>query len=436
MIPRSNNVRHRPRRRMTLELALALGLAAGLAPAAGALTTTTVAATITQPNASDLVDVVPQLQRTDFSAAMTAAELSRGERDLLMALFDDYRGTLLSLAAGLEAERIAAGRDRYDDAIAGRLRLESGEIADLRRRIAMADLGIWAPASAAMEDLLEICLLSLADGPASRFAARTPMLRRAAYLAGLAGNERDRTEAGESIDLIRLVLEAADAELAGVPASSIDAVLRDWADAVDPVLGGAAEAIREARVLRRIARTDRDVRAMAEADERLLSGWQPLHAALEAASTRLEQLAREAGGEAAATAWRDRVRGAAYPWLAGGPHRAELSVEWIQRNLGEAAATGARDVLADWRLRRAECEERAVALMLEARRQLRRVVHPRVTLELLDGGRAAEIFRELLRLSGETELVDREAEAAIGADLSPEDRRRMQSAVRVLILRG
>jgi hypothetical protein len=404
--------------------------------AAAAVPATTVEI-LAQPNASDLAEVRPQLQRTDFSAALTAAELSRGERDLLMALFDDYRGTLLSLAAGLEAERIAAGRDRYDDAIAGRLRLSAEELADLRRRIAMADLGIWAPASAALEDLLEICGLSLGDASAARFAARTDTIRRAAYLAGLAGGDADRTEAGESVDLERLVLQAADAELAGIPAAPIEAALGDWVAAIDPILGDVAGTIREARVLRRIARTDRDPRAMAAADDRLVAAWERLHTPLEAAAARVEQVARDGGGESAATAWRERVRRAMFPWLAGGPHRAELSVEWIERNIGDPAmVAAARGVLAEWRARRADCEERTVALVLEARRQMRRVVHPRVMLDLLEGGPAAEVFREMLRISGETELVDRDAEATIGADLSPEDRRRMQAAVRVLILRN
>ena len=422
---------------VVMGLAVGLGLASSPAAAAGATAGATAGFATVQPNASDLADVLPQLQRTDFSAALTAAELSRGERDLLMALFDDYRGTLLSLAAGLDAERIAAGRDRYDDAIAGRLRIPSEELAELRRRIALADLGIWAPASAALEDLLEICSLSLGDASAGRFAARTAVLRRATYLGSLSGGDGDRTEAGESVDLERLVRQAADAELAGIPAAAIEAAVGQWAAAIDPILADAAGSIREARILRRIARTDRDPRAMAEADDRLVTAWERLHTPLEAAAARVEQLARDGGGEVAATAWRDSMRRAMYPWLAGGPHRAELSVQWIERNIGDpAVAAAARGVLADWRARRADCEERTAALVLEARRQLRQVIHPRATLDLLGGGQAAEIFREMLRLSGETELVDREAEAAIGADLSPEDRRRMHAAVRVLILRS
>ncbi len=410
-----------------------IAAAPAIASTVAASTSTAVAATVRL--ATDVEDVIPRLERQSFAGALNAAALDRVERDLLLALFDDYEVTLEQLARDLEDRRIEAGRDRYDDAIAGRIRLSPDELRALRRDIAIADLESWRPASLAIGDLLEICRFSLDGSSAERLAAELPGLRRSAYLDALAGGEDPRLQAGEAVDLERLMIAGAREELAGVPGGSVEAVLAAWSAAIDPILPATAGEIRAARIERRIARTAGDLAAVEDADGRLVAAWARLHGPLTAAVDRVAELAREADGEAAAAAWRDRVRQAAFPWLHAASRRPELAADWVARNVGGTAATEARGLADRWVRDRAECDDETVALVLEARRDHRRIVHPRSRLGLLGGGRPAEIFRELLKVSGRAEQIDREAEDAIAALLDPADRGRMRSALRALMLR-
>jgi hypothetical protein len=428
----------RSRRRRSLVAVVSLagmtGLAGGLASVAAA--SAHAGAALAQPAASRLADVAPRLERTNFSAALTDAELARGERDLLMALFEDYRSGLQEIASDLEARRIEAGRDRFDDAIAGRIRLSPDEIKALRGDIARADLMTWAPATAALSDLLELCGLSLEPGAAARFEAEVPALRRAAFLGSLAAADAGRLEAGESVDLQQLLSAAVREELNGAPIGQLETVLAAWAAAIDPILPVTAGEIRAARIQRGIARSLRDPQAVAAADAELIAAWRRLHGPLEAASRRIEEIARGTGGDGAAAAWRDRVQRASFPWLYEGARRPELAADWMGRNVSDAGLVArGRELAATWRVDRAACDAETVALMVEARTQEDRIVHPRADLGLLGGGRAAEIFRELLRISGRAEQIDREAEEAIAALLTPTERSRMRADVRAMSFR-
>jgi len=415
---------------------LALGLPL-LPPAAASAFAGSAAATarLHHAAADDVEDVLPRLEREDFAGALNAASLGRGERDLLMAFYEDYRATLEQLAAEQDARRVAAGRDRYDDAIAGRLRLTPDELAGLRREIALADLDTWRPASLALADLLELCQFSLEAGSAERLAAELPGLRRHAYLSAIAAGDDPRLEAGESVDLERLLMAASREELADVPGGSLETVLAGWSAAIDSILPATAGEIRAARIERRVARGEGDLAGMEDADERLVAAWARLHAPQTAAADRIARLAREAGGESAVAAWRDRVRRAAFPWLYEGARRPVLAAEWVARNVGGDPAAEARAIADRWVGDRGACDAETAALILEARRDHRRIVHPRSSPALLGGGRPEEIFRELLRVSGRAEQIDREAEEAIADLLEPSDRGRMRSDLRALMMR-
>lgn len=447
-LPRSGpfrrSARNHPGRSLTIVVGLA-GLAgisvapvSAAASAAAAVSASHAGTSVIgmQPAASRLADVAPRLERTIFSAALANAGLARGERDLLMALFDDYRSGLQQLASDLEARRIEAGRDRFDDVIAGRLRLSPDEIKALRRDIARADLATWPPATAALADLLDLCDISLDPDPAARFQAEVPALRRAAFLGSLAADEAGRLEAGESVDLEPLLFVAAREELAGAPAGQLETILAAWAAAIDPILPVTAGEVRAARIERGIARSAGDARDLADADAKIIAAWRRLHGPLEAASRRIEDIARDAGGDGAAAAWRDRVQRASFPWLHGAARRPEMAADWMGRNVSDAVLVAeGRALAATWRVDRAACDSETIALMIEARIQQDRIVHPRADLGLLGGGRAAEIFRELLRISGRAEQIDREAEEAIAKLLAPADRSRMRADVRAMARR-
>lgn len=379
-------------------------------------------------------EVVPRISDAAFNRAIAQADLSRGSRDMVRMLFTDYEMSLEDLAVDVDDALGEAGRDRLDAMIDGRIDLVPSEAAEIRVDMAMARVAGWSPAADLLEELLMTPGALLGGDELARFQALVPGLRRRAYLAAIASEGDRRLEAGASVDLIALVDLARTKELSAVPPERLAPVIAGWAAAVDLVI---ADAARDAWIGRIEARAvagvgaSRDAAERMEAvDDRIISAWERLHAPLEMAAGRIASLAQQAGGEEAAIAWRTRIQRACHPWLAERPARPPFVLSWIERNVNDAETVAtARSILASWQGDGADCDARTIDVVVGARRDFRRVIHPRTRSSLIADSDLREIKNRLLQLSGERQAIDREATTALEALVPAGDRTRMRRAV-------
>lgn len=404
------------------------GYQAGLALAVLLLLLTTTSA-LGQERALDVIQ--PFLQRHDFQTLCQTLEMDRDQRIVLDLFYRDYADAIIALAERTDAAAEQAGRSTVERALRGGIILRPEELRDLRVAVQQAYQRAWPEADRLLDDLLMNVRVQLLPEQEARFDDALRRAHRAMWLHPRQAGRTDYDYAGDGIDLLQIAGEEHDGGLlATLPDSHLTPVLETYELALDALLLADARDDRDGRMVLRLAQINRDSSAIRLAQEAHLERWQRLHELNAATARSIAQLLEQADGEPAAQGWLDRYERAIFPWLnrQAGP---DYQYQWIeQAELSADVTSKSSTIYASYVNTRRALRRQASSLMLGARVQESVVVHPMLdaTANLVSAARAP--YEELVRISGELELLDRDAAAALSDLLNEDQRRQMEKWVR------
>ncbi len=387
-----------------------------------------------QDSASDfLTPIVSPIQYTQI---LQPIELTFDQRIIAELVYDDYRDSIEEAIRAADREADQAGRVYIKEALSGQRLLEPGQLRQIQRNV-LRIYGRYLDIPDEQFDLLGRSLHSvLVDDQDAGLDERIRALRRKVYLHPR-HRHRDYYEyAGDGVDLLLLVEEAREegGELASIPASDLDSILQEYELELDHYLLETSGRYRQNRIDMRLARVNRDQDAERAAVRDGLNVWERLYDLNESTSKTIAELAQRHAGEDAAADWRERVEEAHFSWLFAtrGPDR---QYEWLQTQ--ELSATQLAQIdtaYTRYRSMRRALNEDAIRLMLEARREHHVIIYSMMAPSEVPSGRAQQIYRRLLRNSGEQTSLENTTTAAFEDTLTDQQRRAMRLSTRPSLL--
>lgn len=405
---------------------------AALAAVAIAVAAPTVAAA---PSPEALARIEPRLDRQVLEEAVAAANPDRETRSIIEVLYSDYASAIGGLAEDLEAARDEAGADEVESALTGRRLVDPARLRALRASVREADRPFFGRANTLVTELLESASIMLVGDAADVFMTRLPAIRRTLYLHPRRRAGFEPTYLGDGVDLVEL----ADA-IASLPGTTgyepalVDDLLDAYAARLDDLLVAQAEADWQGRIDQAVARILRDDAARRVAERAAIERWSVFFTLTDETARAIERRLEEEVGGTCALVWREQYERACFPWLWEAV-RPEVEFDWIRGRIeDEAIRARALEIFQQYRMERSGLAADTMRIVVTARREHGVILDPRLDPLALDGP-AAELFRRLLRTSGEIEQLDQAASDAFGGLLEANERARMRADVNARMFR-
>ncbi len=388
-----------------------------------------------QDSAEDFL--TPLVNQIQFTQILQPIDLTFDQRMIAELVYDDYRDAIQNAIRAANREADQAGRVYIAEALSGERLLQPSQLRQIQRNVLQV-YGKYLDIPDEQFELLGLNLKSvLVDEQGVGLDERIRALRRSVYLHPR-HRHRDYYEyAGDGVDLLLLVEEAREEgnELAGLPAAELESILSSYELELDAFLRETSGAYRRNRIDMRLARINRDDAAERGAVRDGLEIWRRLYTLNQQTSERIAELAQRHGGDELAITWRDRVLEANFAWLFT-ERPPDRQYEWLQtQELNASQLTRIETAFTRYRGLRRALNEEAIRLMLEARTDHGAVVYSMMAPNEVPSGRPQQIYRRLLRNSGELTSLESSTTAAFEEVLSDQQRRAMRLSTRRAPLR-
>jgi hypothetical protein len=382
-------------------------------------------------SAADLLQ--PRLRRVEFAAVVSRMELERDQQILVEMLFSDYASAWEELAAAADDRADQSGRRRLEEALTGRAPAQPDELRRLQVGVLEAYLEFMPQGDALLEQLFESLVSIVRDEQRPLVQRLTRDLRRQLWLAQRRQSESFYEYAGEGVDVARLIEEAArpGGELEGCEVE-LQPLIEEYAQRMDRWIVEVAPLDRAGVIRLRLARARGDAGAVRAQEQEALVRWRGQHELNRWAAAEAERVAslRTDWSKERAQRWRQRFNQACFPWLAGRT-LPERQWHWIETKgpAGEVRQRAQRIYGTFVEQHRALVEE-AIEMLLRARLELHRVVHPMSDPAELTAPPAQALHQAMLKNSGERSTLEAKTGHVLEAVLTPEDRERLRQALR------
>jgi len=381
--------------------------------------------------ASALEVIEPRVTRAQYERFVERLGLGDDQRLVAQLIYSDYATALHDLAARLGEETQAAGRQRVEDALAGKIIVEPGELRRMRVAVLETYRSRWGDADHLLHELIVNTESLLSEESAGDVEGAMRELRRGVYLHPRRASELDETYAGDGVDVVALAAGAAaeGGEMAGLETAGVSRILEDYERQLDALLVATAAADREGRAQHAMARIERDRDAMRREERGQLERWRQLHQINQQAVRAIgRQVGADLGAEAQ-RAWLDRFDRACFPWL----YRAttpDKQWEWIA---GHGVEDGVRakgeEVHGAYRAAYdGQCQE-AISVILKGRIGCKVMLSSRMDPSTIEDTATRELYQELLRNTGKRATLDADTTAALEGLLTERQRKQMRADI-------
>lgn len=380
-----------------------------------------------QDAAIDFIE--PKISARQFAELCQPLNLDRGQRSVIDLFYSDYAEALQALVEQTDARAREAGRQQVRDALAGKVVLEPAELRRMRLAVLEVYRDAWPVADRLCADLLDSVLVQMTDAQTPRAEAGVRALRREVYLGPRRAGRMNWEYAGDGLDLCLLAEDAGVID--GAAGHAIRSILQEYERALDRMLPAHARAARAIEMERRLARIRKDQAAARAAEHDAVQEWQRLADLNDRTATRIGDVLARQLGEAAQRAWLDRCDQAMFPWLCR-ETTADRQYRWITESLSDDERRDeASDIYEAFSVARRTLRERAIDIMMRARVEFGRIIHPMMERAQLADPTGQGLYDELVRNSGELSMLERDTgerlEALLGADELKAMRRAMRS---------
>lgn len=376
--------------------------------------------------------IEPRVTVQQFHQLCQHIGIDPSQRSITETLFSHYTQTLTDLTARLQQEAAAAGEQQVLDALAGRGRLSSDELA--QRRIAVLRVYEQAGpvADEALADLLFGLEVILTPEQTARFPAAVRALRRAILLHPRQAASNVQEYAGDGVDVLALADEAMreGGELHGISPHALADILTQYEYELDALLVETAAAHRQGKVARRIADIEKNRQALQREQQAALKRWQQLYELNRHAVTQIGEIVRAQLGEAASQRWKERFDRASFTWLY--PRRTpDRQIEWMRHaQLDDALMQQAEAIYAEYVKKRNELSRRAIELMLRSRIEFQTILYAMMDPTSMDDRMQQSLHQELLRNTGEVTTLETHTAAMLENLLDEQTRKAMRDALK------
>ena len=357
--------------------------------------------------------IEPFVTRSAYDDYCRQIEIGADEKEITRLLYDDYVQQLVDLQDASRQRAKAAGADRIAEAYEGRGFMGSEELRATRIAVQRSYTRNWTETDRLFDELVEGTAAMVAVQDQSKLDRARGDLRRRIVLESVRRNGRDRTYAGDGLDVIELLRTEALDDL-----PSIQDVITQYASRVNGHIESSAAAERSSVVEGRIARISRDNEASMTIMRQRIDRWNTLHALNEWAIESIAYVLGSEQGAESAEAWRTRTRAEYFPWLYK-KDQAELIFEWMVGNVDEPVRVRGQTIMDSYLARRDLLRKEFEALILLARSQHGVILGDSVLDSDPD---SAELRASHLRLTGELSLLESRTVEQLEADLTPGQR--------------
>ncbi len=376
-------------------------------------------------------NVEPRVERTVLARALAHVPMDDDQRLISDMLYADYAAALQRVAEKASERADDAGRRRVEDALSGRVFLDPDELRRMRVAVARADLESWEEADGLALALLADTRLALDAEAARLFDLAVRDVRRAMYLAPRRERHQDDAYAGDGIDVIALVAEAAadGGAIEGAPVDRLAEKLEHYAAAIDRHLGATAAAERQGQTALAIARIERNEAAHRAEEQAAVGRWRVQHAITTSAVEAVAAFVRDTLGGAHEAQWRDLVEAETFPRLCR-PTSSDRAYDWIDSRIDDATVRAeAGRIFREFAARDRTLRHLSIAIMNRGRLERGVALHPRMDPAAIDDPVVRELYQLLLRNSGQRAALASDATGALEALLTDAQRKQMQADI-------
>jgi len=384
-----------------------------------------------QERARDFIE--PRITRNQFQKFVQMIGMESAEKQIAMMAFGDYESELKDLAERLDAEALAAGRQRVDDSLSGKQRIPADDLKQLRADVYRVYLQAGPEADAAMDSLLGGVGALLSSDLAPKFDAASRWLRRDIILHPRAHAATSPDYAGDGVDVLEMTQEAQaeGGELVGVPADALNPILTAYEHDLDAVLIATGAAERQGRLLGKIAGIEKDIEAQKREEQAALARWQQLYELNTRTVNRIAALAQQHAGDKAATQWQQRYDRESFAWLY--PRRKpDRQIEWIRQQTDLAADTlqKAETIYSAYTARRDGLSRSAIDMMLRARLEFQTILYAMIDKSSIASGEAQSLYDSLIKNTGEQTHLESSTSSQLEALLDEPTRQALRDAMK------
>lgn len=388
-----------------------------------------------QERARDFIE--PRVSKTQFQQFCQKVGIQPDQRQIATTSFSDYESTLTDLATRLDALALAAGRDKVDESLTGKARIEAEELKRLRAEVLRIYLQGGSEADMAVESLITGVEVILNDDQALKFDAARKWLHRETLLHPRANSATYQEYAGDGVDVLMLVEDARQegGEFANLPPDTLNAILNAYEEQLDQVLLDTASANRDGAVLRKIATIEKDIDTLRREEAAAVQRWKRLYDLNTQTVIKVAAAAQAAmDGQAspsAAAAFKQRYDRESFKWLYP-RKKPDRQIEWIRAQDAVAADAKAKAEVfyAEYVIKRNGLSRAAIEMMLKARNEYQTFLYAMMDPTTVDDRIKTSLWSELMKNTGEQSTLDSTVTSQLEGVLDDAGRQSLRDAMK------
>ncbi len=384
-----------------------------------------------QERARDFIE--PRVSKTQFQQFCQKVGLQPDQRQIANISYSDYETTLADLATRLDAQALAAGRDKVDDSLSGKSRIESDELKRLRCEVLRIYLQAGPETDAALESLVTGIEVLLNDDQTLKFDAARKWLHREILLHPRAAAATYQEYAGDGVDVLLLVEDARGegGELAGLPPDALNAILNAYEEQLDQVLIDTDSANRQGSVVRKIATIEKDADTLKREETAAVARWKRLYDLNTQTVVKIADAAQSALDARAAAAFKQRFDRESFKWLY--PRlKPDRQIEWIraQSTIAPDAMAKAEQYYAEYVLKRDALSRAAIDMMLKARNEYQTFLYAMMDNTTVDERIKGNLWSDLMKNTGEQSHLQSTVSSQLEGVLDDATRQALRDAMK------
>ena len=374
----------------------------------------------------------PTIGRQHYGALCQGLDLASDQRMITQILYEDYAAAMDRLMAQADSLALKAGRQRVQDALAGKAIVPPQELRQLRTAVLRAYQQSWPECDRWLEQLINNTASILRGDQPQRFEIAVRALRRSILLHPRQAEALYPEYAGDGVDVLLLMDQATapGGELESLDQDPLDDILLSYELQLDALLQATAADYRRGKLEARIARLQKDAEAIAAQEASAVNRWQRLYQLNVSTVRAIGDLAAETLGGRASSRWLDRFDRESFAWLFA-PKKPDRQYGWIIRqNLSDKPLAQAEEIYARYRTQRGELVRQAIEIMLRGRLEFQTMLYSMMDPTGVSDSVRRGLYQDLLKNSGELAGLETAASAELEALLSDSQRESMRRALR------
>lgn len=374
----------------------------------------------------------PTISRQDYQFMLNGLNLDSQQRVITDLLYGDYAGAMDRLFQRTDAQANTAGRQRAEDALAGKIILNPVELTQIRVAVLEVYEQAIPESDRLRRQLIDDTRVMLLPDQISTFEKALVDLRRLILLHPRQSESLYPEYAGDGVDVLILFEQAREpgGELENLSPDAVASILNRYELQLDQLLLNTSDEYRRGKIHLRIARMKKDQPALINEQCDALTRWQQLYQLNQQTVRAVADVVEPTLGQSARKRWLERFSHASFVWLYS-PRLPDREYQWINsRSMSPEVHTQAREIYQQYQKKRQRLTNQAVDLMLRGRLEHKIMLYAMMDPTRITGNAQHELYQQLLKNSGELATLEANTTSQLEDLLSHSQLQTMQHHLR------